>query len=357
MAGDLDALQAAEFLVARDAKATPRFAFRHILMEEVTYRGLLSPRRQEIHHAIVQAMEQLYAGRIEHYAELIAWHAAKAEMWDRAIVHNRRAALKAIDRRADPAAIRCIGQALDALTRLPERTSEVIGQEIELRLLLRISLGALGRYEWWAENLDIAERLAQELGDVRRLLAIRVARLHVLNTHGRIDHGIAACRQAEETARAHGDPHQTVAATYFLAQAHNWHGAFADGVAALDRAQPTLDLLPRDSRCGMTGTARLMYEARSAPPAMPHWATCKPVSSMAARHGVPPARASAISNELSRASAMAWHCWLKATSNSRSACSKPAARPPRRRTSRCCSPPSPGRSGMRTCSITTRRAR
>jgi class 3 adenylate cyclase/type II secretory pathway predicted ATPase ExeA len=264
LAGDLDALQGAEFLVARDAKAAPRFAFRHILMEEVTYRGLLSPRRQEIHHAIVNAMEQLYAGRIEHYAESIAWHAAKAEMWDRAIVHNRRAALKAIDRRADPAAIRCIEQALGALTQLTERTSEVIEQEIELRLLLRISLGALGRYEWWAENLDIAERLAQELGDVRRLLAIRVARLHVLNTHGRIDHAIAACRRAEETARAHGDPHQTVAATYFLAQAHNWHGAFADGVAALDRAQPTLDLLPRDSRCGMTGTARLMYDAQRA---------------------------------------------------------------------------------------------
>ena len=120
--------------------------------------------------------------------------------------------------------------------------------EVHLRVPDTVqSLGALGRYEWWAENLDIAERLAQELGDVRRLLAIRVARLHVLNTHGRIDHGIAACRQAEETARAHGDPHQTVAATYFLAQAHNWHGAFADGVAALDRAQPTLDLLPRDS--------------------------------------------------------------------------------------------------------------
>jgi class 3 adenylate cyclase/type II secretory pathway predicted ATPase ExeA len=264
LAADLAALKAGEFIVARDGTTVPRFAFRHIMMEEVTYRSLLSPRRRDIHRAIVQAMEHLYASRIEQYAEPIAWHAAKGELWDRAIVHNRRAALKAIDRAAHPAAIRSIEQALEAVGRLPERTSETIEQEVELRLLLRISLGALGRYDWWAVNLDAAEKLAQELGDGRRLLAIRVARLHVLNTHDRMANAIAACRQAEQMARAQGDSHQIVAATYFLGQAHNWHGTFADGIAVLDGMQPILEALPPDSHCGMTGTARLMCDSQRA---------------------------------------------------------------------------------------------
>jgi len=264
LAADLAALKAGEFIVERDGKAVRRFTFRHIMMEEVTYRSLLSPRRRDIHRAIVQAMEHLYASRIEQYAEQIAWHAAKGELWDRAIVHNRRAALKAIDRAAHPAAIRFIEQALEAVGQLPERTSETIEQEIELRLLLRISLGALGRYDWWAANLDKAEQLAQELGDARRLLAIRVARLHVFNTHDRIANAIAACQQAEQMARAQGDSHQRVAATYFLGQAHVWHGAFADGIVALDAVQPILDALPPDSHCGMTGAARLMFESQRA---------------------------------------------------------------------------------------------
>ncbi len=264
LAADLMALKAGEFIIARGGNAVPRFAFRHILMEEVTYRSLLSLRRQEIHRAIVQAMESLYASRLEHYAEQIAWHAEKAEQWDCVVAHSRRAAIKAIDRGTHPTAIRFIQQALDALEQQHRHDTATIEQEIELRLLLRISLGALGHYDWWVDNLDKAERLAVELDDVRSLLAIRVARLHVLNTHGPITDAMRACLQAEQMARTLGDPHQIVAATYFLGQSCNWHGAFADGIAALDAVQPILDDLPYDSRCGMTGTARLMCESQRA---------------------------------------------------------------------------------------------
>jgi tetratricopeptide (TPR) repeat protein len=65
-------------------------------------------------------------------------------------------------------------------------------------------------------------------------------------------------------ARALGDPHQIVAATYFLGQALNWHGAFADAIEALEVLQPILGALPYDSRCGMTGTARLMCDSQMA---------------------------------------------------------------------------------------------
>ncbi len=233
-------------------------------MEEVTYRSLLTPRRCDIHRSVVEAMEHLYADRMEQYAEQIAWHAMNGEVWDRAVVHSRQAALKAIDRATHPAAVHFIEQALVALTRKRAPSREASEQEIELRLLLRVSLGALGHYDRWAANLDAAARLAQDSGDMRRLLAVRVAQLHVLNTRGEMTAAIAACRHAEQMARARRDPQHIVAATYFLGQACNWQGSFADGNAALEEARPILDALPSDSRCGMTGTARLMYDAQRA---------------------------------------------------------------------------------------------
>jgi len=264
LAAVLAALRDDDFIVARGAKALPRFAFRHVLIEEIAYHTLLSSRRIQIHRDIARTMETLYSERIEQYAETIAWHAAKGEMWDTAISYMRRAARKAIDRAAHSAAIRFIEQALSAISRLPERGRQVVEAEIELRLLLRVSQGALGLYDQWVANVDAAEQLARELGDPKQLLAIQVARLHLLSIHDGTAIAIGACSEAQQMAADQGNSHQLVAATYFLAQALNWHGDFQAAVAALNALQPTLSQLAPGSRCGMTGTAKLMCEAQLA---------------------------------------------------------------------------------------------
>lgn len=265
LAPHLDVLQAGDFILARKGKAAERFAFRHVLIQEATYRSLLSTRRQRIHTAIANAMEQQYSQRLKQEAEALARHCLEAKLWDRAITHLEQAARKAVDHAAHPQAIQWIEQALDALHNLPDRNRSTIESEIEMRLLLRESLGSLGQYQQWLANLDAAEALAVELADPARILAIRVARLHLHNVRADIGRAIVVCREAEDMARAQKDSQYIVGAAYFHSQALNWRGEFRAAIACLHDAQPTLQGLPRDARCGMTGTAAVMYHAQLAP--------------------------------------------------------------------------------------------
>ncbi len=113
--------------------------------------------------------------------------------------------------------------------------------------------------------MDAAERLAVELDDRARILAIRIARLHLHNVHSDIRRAIIVCQEAEDMARTQGDAGHIVGAAYFHSQARNWHGEFRGAIACLHAALPTLQGLPRDARCGMTGTASVMYHAQLAP--------------------------------------------------------------------------------------------
>jgi class 3 adenylate cyclase/tetratricopeptide (TPR) repeat protein len=260
----LDVLESGDFIIARRGKPAGHFAFRHVLIQEVAYRSLLSARRQQIHAAIVAAIERAYPQRLKEEAEALARHCLEGRLWERAVVHLKVATIKAIEHAAHPQAIRWVDLALDALHHVPDRSRALIESEIELRLLLRESLGALGQYDRWLTNLDAAERLATELGDQARILAIRVARLHLHNVHADIRGAIVACRETREMAAAQGNAQHVVAAAYFQSQAHNWHGEYRAAIDVLHDAQPTLDSLPQDARCGMTGTARGMVHAQLA---------------------------------------------------------------------------------------------
>ena len=85
-------LRIAEIL--RDAARwpVPFYAFRHALIQETAYRGLLKRRRQELHAAAIGAIESLYAARLDEFAGMVAHHADLAGDARRALDYHRRAA-------------------------------------------------------------------------------------------------------------------------------------------------------------------------------------------------------------------------------------------------------------------------
>jgi predicted ATPase len=50
------------------------YAFRHVLIQEATYESILMKKRAGLHRQIGETMEELYAGRIEEFAPLLAYH-------------------------------------------------------------------------------------------------------------------------------------------------------------------------------------------------------------------------------------------------------------------------------------------
>src|SRR5262249_28319773 len=77
-------LQAAEFLYETSLFPDLEYTFKHALTHEVAYQGLVRERRCALHGRVLQALEQHWAGREQEKIELLAHHAERGELWDRA---------------------------------------------------------------------------------------------------------------------------------------------------------------------------------------------------------------------------------------------------------------------------------
>src|SRR5262249_40525255 len=132
-------LQAAEFLYETRLFPEREYTFKHALTHEVAYGALLQERRRVLHAQIVPAMEALAADRLSEQVELLAHHALRGEVWDKALTYFRQAGEKAMARSAYREAVGYFEQALSALPHLPE-TRDTREQAIDLRLALRSAL-------------------------------------------------------------------------------------------------------------------------------------------------------------------------------------------------------------------------
>ena len=78
-------LQAAEFLYETSLFPELEYTFKHALTHEVAYGSLLQERRHVLHVRIVEAIERLYPDRLGEQVELLAHHAARGELWEKAV--------------------------------------------------------------------------------------------------------------------------------------------------------------------------------------------------------------------------------------------------------------------------------
>jgi class 3 adenylate cyclase/tetratricopeptide (TPR) repeat protein len=234
-------LQGAEFLYETSLFPELEYAFKHGLTYQVAYNSLLRERRRALHAQLVTAIEKLYADRATEQVERLAHHAARGEVWDKAVTYLRQAGTKADARSALREAASYFEQALTTLAHLPE-SRETREQAIDLHFNLRISLGALGQRERILKHLRAAETLANALGDQRRLARVNVyiARLHLVQ--GEHEQAVTAGERAIAMARTLDDYSLEVLATNILGLAYYYLGNYPKAVEALRR-----NLLPLDS--------------------------------------------------------------------------------------------------------------
>ena len=160
-------LQASEFLYEARLFPDLEYTFKHALTQEVTFGSLLHERRTALHARIVEAIERAYAGQLEDQVQSLAHHAQEASLWDKAVQYGRLAGVRATARSAFGEAVRHYGDALAALTRLPEDRPR-IEDAIDLRLKLRGPLWQLSRFDELLANLREAERATRKIDDAAR---------------------------------------------------------------------------------------------------------------------------------------------------------------------------------------------
>jgi tetratricopeptide (TPR) repeat protein len=164
-------------------------------------------------------MERLYPERQDELVERLAHHAFLGGLWERAVVYLRQAGVKALSRSAHREAADFLERALTALDRLPEGR-ERAEQAIDIRFDLRTALLPLGDFARMSEHMRDAERLAEQLGDRRRLAqGVLYAAGHFRLLTGDAREARRASERALELAESLEDPSLRVAANAYLGQA------------------------------------------------------------------------------------------------------------------------------------------
>ncbi|HYZ65028.1 MAG TPA: AAA family ATPase, partial [Acetobacteraceae bacterium] len=222
----------AGFLVQAGSAETgtvPRYAFRHGLIRDAAYNGILLRSRVRMHGAVLDALE---ARGGDGDADLLADHATYAEAWPKAVAYSRLAASRALDRYANPESARYYKQALAAASHWPE------GAEKDLTLLglhigIRWPLFRLGQVDALLPHLDEAARLAAEHDDHVQLGQSHTLRSHVLWLSGHPDQAEEAAATARRIALEHGDRDLEIRAQFQFALVHLTSSRIPEIIAAL----------------------------------------------------------------------------------------------------------------------------
>ncbi len=234
-------LQGAEFLYETSLFPDLEYTFKHALTHEVAYGSLLHERQRALHARIVEAIETLHPDRLIEQVERLAHHAARGEVWAKALTYLRQAGAKADARSALREAASYFEQALTALAHLPD-DRETREQAIDLHFNLRSSLTALGEGARVLEHLHAAEALANALGDERRLARVNAYIARLLLVQGEYEQAVTASERAIAMARTLDDYGLEVTQTQSLGLAYYCLGNYPKAVEALGR-----NLVPLDS--------------------------------------------------------------------------------------------------------------
>jgi len=249
-------LQVAEFLYETRLFPEPEYTFKHALTHEVAYGSLLLERRRMLHVRLVETLEALAPERGTEQVERLAHHAARGEVWDKAVTYCQQAGARANDRAAFREVLAAFEQALQALAHLPEDGDTRV-LAIDLRLALGNSLFQLGEYGRLRALLGEAEALARALDDRARLGRVFIDMALVLRTTGDHDDAIAVGQQALELAATLGE-------SAFQMQASYQQGIAYYAIGAFDRAAELLQwsVEAADREAGTPSTAwRILYQA------------------------------------------------------------------------------------------------
>jgi tetratricopeptide (TPR) repeat protein len=212
---DLAVLVAAELLYQRGSPPHAIYTFKHVLVQEAAYASVLQRVRRQTHQRILQVLEAQFPETMATAPELLAHHALRGEVWDKAVTYCDQAGATSMVHSAYHEAVSSFEQALEALSKLPAGP-DTRAQAIDLRLALRHALYPLGEFERLRVCLQDAQALAEALGDYHRLGWVSASLIAHCAVVCDPDGALTAGQRALALATPLGDVGLTVTAQYYL---------------------------------------------------------------------------------------------------------------------------------------------
>src|SRR5437588_202178 len=241
-------LQAAEFIYETQLFPEIEYTFKHALTHEVAYGSLLAERRRALHATIADAIEQLYGPQLTEHVEVLAHHAVRGRVADKAVRYLREEAAKAAARSANREAVEFFAAALENVKSLP-RSDESLATELKIRIQMGPVLIALkGANSTEVENLYLRARdLVDQLGDATQRVPALWGLWYVRYTRGQYEEAHTAGERLLEAARNANDSGQLLEAHHAL-----WATLSGSGraTAAIEHMESGMALYDRKRHAG-----------------------------------------------------------------------------------------------------------
>ena len=274
--GLLGELKTLEIVYELGLLPEPAYIFKHAVIQDVAYQSLLVQRRRDLHRAVGQAIEELFADRLADHYEELAHHFAQGEAWAKAFDYLVRSADKARDTYANEAALVHYARAIEVASRVtPElalptvleiyqrraRLQVVVAKNVEaiegLEKMLELARAAgdrrlegealadlaftHGMTLLWehqpvaARYADEAVALGREIGDDRILTKALSTRGIVHCSYGELDQAVRLIEESVRLGEPLGAPDLYLTGLVFLGIFHNWQGEFHRAIAVQRR--------------------------------------------------------------------------------------------------------------------------
>ena len=236
----LSVLQEADLVRERSRVPEVKYIFKHALTQEVAYQTLLTPARKLLHQKVGEAMEAIFAERIEEFSGLLAYHYFCAESWEKALQHSIESADGAFRVCAYAEARSHYRRALECLERF-EKDPPRLRQYIDITIkLVGASLQAESPEKNLARLLE-AEAVAQTLDDPVRLGRVQlwIGRAHYYG--GGLREAIGYFQKVLSVAPMLGDPELLALPGAVIGRVLFMQGQFTKSQQLLDQAIPLLE--------------------------------------------------------------------------------------------------------------------
>jgi class 3 adenylate cyclase/tetratricopeptide (TPR) repeat protein len=206
------------------------YVFRHVLTQEAAYSSLLDRDRRRRHAQIGDALQELYQGRTDEVAELLALHFGRSNEQEKAVDYAIAAAEKSQRRWANNEALTYFEDALRRLSLMPDRAPNRL-RRIDAVLKQAEVKFALGQHTEQIRALEEIQEIVQQTGDpVRRATwHYWTGFLHSL-TGARPDVAIDHCNEAALLAASANSQEIKAFAESCLAQVYTIAGQLWDAV-------------------------------------------------------------------------------------------------------------------------------
>jgi class 3 adenylate cyclase/tetratricopeptide (TPR) repeat protein len=270
-----------EFVHERVETEGSVYVFRHALTQETAYGSLLERHRRVYHGLVGHALEELYEGRTDEVAELLALHFGRSDEAEKSVDYAILAGEKSQRRWANHEALGYFNDALQRLDMLPDTEANRL-RRIDAVLNQGDGKFVLGEHAPHIVALDQIRHLVDEIDDPRRRATWHYWRgwAHIM-TGGRPDVAIDDCNTAAELATAARLDEIKAYAESCLAQVYLTAGRLREAIEAGERA-----LASFEARGNLWWAVRTISHLSPAAIALGEWDRSLKYCRRAIEHGV-----------------------------------------------------------------------